>query len=160
LLRRKLSLISLSLLCVVAIYINTFYIFSPFSLTWKDTKRPIQIEYLTFDSPTGWTVNSISKDSKEIRYFIKTFEQIAFITENISDINPQNVTSRSLNNKENLVILRKSDNITNTTKSKGTILFQFRFCENDDYGTTNNLSYFRIPMELKEHILLQNMKLK
>jgi hypothetical protein len=166
LLRRKLSLIAITALCGIAIYIDTFYFFSPFNLkksevtqlTWKDTKYPLQVEYLTCDTTAGWNTNKISKNKEEIRYIIKSLEHKEFVTDSISEVSSLNLLPQLTRGKEYLIILRHINSFSSDYASESTVIFQFKFYQNDDYGTINNVNYFRLPQELREHIILQNEK--
>lgn len=157
---------AITTICGIAIYIDTFYFFSPFNLkksevtqlTWKDTKYPLQIEYLTYDKDIGWKINRISKNKEEIRYIIKSLENKIILTDSASEVSTLNLLPQLMRGKENLIILRHINNLSSASNSDGNVIFQFKFYQNDDYAAINNINYFRLSQELREHILLQNDK--
>jgi hypothetical protein len=167
LLRRKLYLFSIAILCGAAIYFNAFYVFSPFNLKtseitnlcWQDVRYPVQIEYHTYEASEGWVLNKISKDKFEIKFMIKSLENLTYITSSTSDVSSLKLLPHSERGKENRVVLRRNDSFNHKRQNEGVILFQFKFFQNDDYGTVNDVNYFKIPKELKDHIILQNEKL-
>lgn len=163
-LRRKLFWAGISLLCVLGIYINIFYYFSPFNLkksevsclAWQDIKYPAQLEYLTNETPNGWTLNKISTNREEIKYIIKAFEKIHFVTEEASDASTLKLLPYPERGKENMLILKHFSKTDTSGNVKETIVFSFSFYQNNNYATTNGRDYFYLMPQLKEHIIVQN----
>lgn len=157
----------MAILSGMAIYFNAFYVFSPFNLKtseitklyWQDVRYPIQIEYHTYEANEGWVLNKTSNDKSEIKHIVKSFESLTFITTSTSDIPSLKLLPNSERGKENLVVLRRFNNFNSKVQNEGVVLFKFTFYQNDDYGTVNNINYFKIPKELKDYIILQNEKL-
>jgi len=51
------------------------------------------------------------------------------------------------------------ESVNSEGQAHGRIIFQFRLFKNDMYGTVNGVHYFRIPEDLKEHIIKENSKI-
>lgn len=155
--KQKFYLFAATVLCGFGIYMNSVYFFSPFNLekseitglSWQDIKYPMQIEYLIYDNAKGWTLNRISRDRSEIRYLIKSLEHLCFVSTNEGEVSSLKLLSYPEQGRQNLIVIRHSYNLAETATSEGSIIFQFRYYENDDYGSINDIRYFRIPVALK-----------
>ena len=155
--KQKFYLFAATVLCGFGIYMNSIYFFSPFNLeksevtglSWKDIKYPMHIEYLIYDNEKGWTRNRISRDRDEIRYIIKSLEHLCFISTNEVEVSSLKLLSYPEQGRQNLIVIRHSYYFAEPATSEGSVIFQFKYYENDDYGCINDIRYFRIPVDLK-----------